>query len=118
MTVFVDEIRLGPGDGPSEIVRRLIEWSRRVTQRFAETPQSQVVPLTFDPSDLPIELAVSGPRPPAAVALHSAIAVDAQEDTISGGSVTWSVQSGFVRISAVSALSGGTSYEARFEVKF
>lgn len=118
MSVLVDELRIELNATSGTIARRLSEWSRRVTQRFAEIPTSQIVPLRFDPSDLPYEFAVDGARPPASVSLYSANAIDAQADVISGGSVTWSVQSGFVRVSAVSALSGGTSYEARFEVRF
>lgn len=118
MTAPVDELRIADSTGLAAVVRRINEWSRRVSQRFAEIPTPQIVPMRFDPDDLPLELAVTGFVPAARVELVSAIAIDDQADVISGGSVTWSVQSGFVRVSAVSALTGGTSYEARFEVSF
>lgn len=115
----VDELKLEALTSPGALATRLAEWSRRVTQRFREVGVVQVVgPLRVDPSDLPLEFSVSSVDRVRCVSLHSAIAIDAQADTISGGAVTWSVQSGLVRVSAVPALTGGTAYDATFKVEF
>lgn len=115
----VDELRLEPAMPFVELVKRLGGWGRAVTARL-RGDEPETVGLVFDPAALPLELAVASLGAPVSVALVSArgVASDAADTYVSGGAVTWTGAQGRVRITAVDGLSSGTTYEARFEVRF
>lgn len=116
MSAPVDELRLGERDSLPMIVRRINEWARAVTSRLRE-PATERVQLTFDPSDLPIDIVLQSKQPPRGVYLLAASTLVDPRPVYSGGYLTWSAEQGRLRLCEVN-FSGGQTYEALFEVRF